>query len=596
MYVKFKTLQFKNINSYGNKLTTFDFEHGLNLIAGANGKGKSTIIDALCYCLFGSPFRRIKIKELINRHNKKKLWTNVTFTIGKHDYQITRGLKPDKFSIMKNGDPLELLSSKKLIQTEIDKILGLDITLFRQVISLAINYSKPFLSLYSTEKRDIIETIFNVKVFGTMFKSLKVENSGIKSEYDINHKTISILESNLKAMAKQIEELEYTSSHFERDKEKEIKRITKNINQLDRKISMSTQKEINVATRTEKLENNLLNIDLARKEKLNQGIGKSDGIINHSKKDIKFFDTHDNCPVCDSDISGDNKHKHIEKLEKRLDYNVKQKEKQQKEKEKLTKQIESNQIKEEKINKNKAIIKSEQDKIKFYSQEKKKYEDTLNDVNKKVFNFDIESLKSDFKEKKKEYKETYNKLSTMRKEISINDIIFNILGDEGIKSHFFAKLIPILNKKVNEYLAKFDIPITLRFNEFMEETISTFGEFSGLNYHSFSEGEKKRIDIAILLSFIETTKIISNWSTNIIFFDELLDTSTDEDGMLKIMDSIKTLIIKDKHLCIYVMTHRQNDYYYDHIYNIVSSGNFSKIQGKTESEKTKHKVSDFHSS
>jgi hypothetical protein len=134
-----------------------------------------------------------------------------------------------------------------------------------------------------------------------------------------------------------------------------------------------------------------------------------------------------------------------------------------------------------------------------------------------------------------------------------------------------------LNKKVNEYLGRFDIPITIMFNEFMEENISTFGKFTGLPYHSFSEGEKKRIDIAILLSFIETTKIISNWSTNIIFFDELLDTSTDEEGMYKIMDSIKNLIIKDGNLCIYVMTHRQSEYYFDHIYNVNMSAGFSKI-------------------
>ena len=151
-----------------------------------------------------------------------------------------------------------------------------------------------------------------------------------------------------------------------------------------------------------------------------------------------------------------------------------------------------------------------------------------------------------------------------------------MLGDEGIKTYFFAKLIPILNQKVNEYLDLFELPVTIVFDEYMTETINTLKD-KNVSYMSFSEGEKKRIDIAILLSFIETTKKISNWGCNLIIFDELLDNSTDSDGLDKIFDAIKEMLYHDTELCIYIISHRELSIDFDGKYLIQKTGGFSNL-------------------
>ena len=158
MVVKFKKLTFQNILSFGATPIVFNFEKGVNLISGKNGSGKSAILDALSFCLFGQPYRKIKIKELLNRKNKRNLKVSCEFIVdGKEKFVITRCMNPDKIEIYKNDEELELLSSKRLNQEEIDKIVGINYQMFKQVISLAVNYNKPFLSLQLWEKREIIE-------------------------------------------------------------------------------------------------------------------------------------------------------------------------------------------------------------------------------------------------------------------------------------------------------------------------------------------------------------------------------------------------------------------------------------------------------
>lgn len=550
MYIKFNKLVFRNIGSYGNKNTIFLLNKGLNCISGINGQGKSTILDALCFCLYGKPFKKIKLNELINRENKKKLFTEVTLEIKNDIYVITRELKPDNLCITKNNKPLTLLSSKSLTQDEINLLLGIDITLFRQVISLAINYNKPFLALTTGEKRDIIETIFNIKVFGGMLKMIKNNNTDVKISYEINKKTINLLKDNVITLDKQLIEYTKNKDTFNEDKLEQLKSINEKINNVD-----------NLICTLETSLNNLKKSIKENKTKLQDNI-KRIGVINHMlgqiDNDLDFFKENSNCPKCKSVISEDHKHKTIEQYEiEKKNYKT--------EYEILEKTIKVQNSIQDKIQ-----------KLKYAKESLTEHTETKKYITEQKFSIDLEKLEEDLTEKKEEYTKVWKKLEETGNDIKLNEIVIKMLGDEGIKTYFFAKLIPILNQKINEYLDLFDLPVTIVFDEYMTETIDTLKD-KNVSYMSFSEGEKKRIDIAILLSFIETTKKISNWGCNLIIFDELLDNSTDSDGLDKIFEAIKEMLYHDTNLCIYIISHRDLSIDFDGKYTIQKTGGFSSL-------------------
>ncbi len=218
MFVDFGRLMWRNFLNYGNKPTKIRLEKGIHLLSGKNGDGKSTLIDAMCFCLFGVPYRKVKIKELVNRINKKKLYTEIEFRVNKKSYRIERTLNPDSVKIWEDSVELDLLSSKRLVQDDIDKIIGINHKMFRQIISLSISYNKPFLIMMLSEKRDIIESIFNIKIFGEMLKILKKENTGTKIKVDINKKSLDLLKENIKGMLKQQRDMKITIRDFEKNK------------------------------------------------------------------------------------------------------------------------------------------------------------------------------------------------------------------------------------------------------------------------------------------------------------------------------------------------------------------------------------------
>ncbi|HON83758.1 MAG TPA: AAA family ATPase, partial [Caldisericia bacterium] len=251
MFIKFNYLKFKNISSYGNNLTTFDFHKGFHLLSAPNGSGKSSIIEALTYCLFGKPYRNINLSELINRTNKRELYTECNFNIGSDSYTIIRTMKPDSLKILKNDQPLSLLSSKKLDQDEIDKILGIDYKMFKKIMSLAVNYNKPYFMMSAQEKRDTIESIFNIKIFGEMEKVVKKKISALKTEISIADSTLKVMEGSIETQRKQLKDLKQLKENFNTEKIKSIettKKIIENsefeLKDIDNKI-ITLQPKIN---------------------------------------------------------------------------------------------------------------------------------------------------------------------------------------------------------------------------------------------------------------------------------------------------------------------------------------------------------------
>jgi hypothetical protein len=204
----------------------------------------------------------------------------------------------------------------------------------------------------------------------------------------------------------------------------------------------------------------------------------------------------------------------------------------------------------------------------------------LERVEGRTFNFDIEMLEADCELKKKEYTEQFKRNNSITEDIRYNEFACTLLSDQGIKTYFFKRLVPVLNSKINEYLDRFDLPVSLAFNEEMDESINILNSpEKDVSYMSFSEGEKKRIDISLMLSFIDTMKVISNWNCNILVFDEILDTSTDSQGLDKIMGAVKQMTIDNNKLCSYIISHRESDHSnYTGKINVKKSGSYSSVE------------------
>lgn len=560
MFVSFEKLSFCNILSFGASTVKIYFQKGLNLITGTNGSGKSAILDALSFCLFGKPYRNVTIEKLINRRNKKKLETECTFSVNdKTQIRICRGLKPNYFHIYKNGKKIDLLSSKKLNQDEVDKIIGVNYKMFKQIISLAVNYNKPFLSTTAAEKREVVEQIFNIKIFGQMLKAHKLKNSDVKSKKEINTKTLDILRETIKSIRKQGREIENAVKNFEKDKERDLQDMITIYGQKEKEIE-GIEKEIKI------LEKKYKKIEIPDKEKLQmerddilKEINEGEYSVSDAEKKIKLLNQNEICPTCNSEITEEHKEKELKILNETIE-SVKNKRIELKNKiENIKNKInEAREIELEKIN-----ISNQLASLK---QQKPMLADMLIDIKSKIeeiknrkLDLNVDTIKKEHDKKLADYKKLAADNKQYENQIHNNDKISEILSDKGIKTFVFKKLTPVLNDKINKYLQTFDIPVRLEFDDYMNENISNTNSLdTDISYNSYSEGEKKRIDISILLSFMDITKIICNWSCNLIIFDELFDGAVDVDGLEKMIVCLKQ-IIRSNRMCAYVISHRLHE-------------------------------------
>lgn len=579
MYVKFENIKFKNILSYGNDETVVEFETGMTLISARSGSGKSTLIDALSFCLYGKPYRKIKINDLVNRRNKKKLYTECNFVIGEDRYKIIRTLLPNTIEIYKNDVSSEKLSSKKLNQEEINKIIGIDHNLFRQIIALSINYNKGYLALEAAEKRDIIESIFNIKVFAEMLKKLKNNNATLKVQSQLSLSQISILESTIKTLKTQIDNIERTRLTFDTDKENSLERLNAEFNKKEIEYKQLLEENKTYKATLIELNSKLSTVDFQSEvSEVNSIMKFAEKQYNDSTKQIELLELNTTCPFCNSDLTEEHKQTELIRLQNDIDKAKKDASDAKERRSTLSQLYTINEGIKKAISTTETSVDKNKTKMSYIKTDVKRIVHEIEVETNKEFNFDDSQLKEDFENRKESYKQQFQEYTTVQEDLKYNDFAVNILSDQGIKSFFFRKLVPILNLKINHFLDIFELPVNINFNEVMEEHITNIGGKEALPYMSFSEGEKKRIDIAIMLSFIDTTKTISNWNCNLLMFDEILDTSIDSEGLDKIMGAIKQMTIDDSKLCSYIISHRDNDHEnYNRKMLVKKVGGFSTI-------------------
>ena len=561
MFVEFKKLSFCNIMSYGASGAEIDFQAGLNTIKAANGSGKSSILDALTFVLFGKPYRDIKLSELVNTANGKGLEVTCEFKIGTDTYMIRRGLKPAVFEIYKNGKEMDMLSTKKLNQDEIDKLLGINLRLFKNIVAVAVTNNKPFLSLPIGDKRALIENIFNIDVLGSMCKDVKKRKTINNTELDLKTTERRGIVNSIEDNESYIENMRRYIASFNEVKDANLKTIRENIDKYRKEIDRRTKNLAIAESKIKELTEEIGAVpDRSVGESLNLEIGKAQSVIDNINNTLSRLKKSRLCPVCNSPLDEGHARKHIEGMLA---------EKKAMEKETLPGLMER--------------YRAYSDTVKTY-QEKQSFIQTIRDkarteeitratleteLNKAKQNLEKESGKAcpasvdSYIEKlnalRAQSEELSKDIDTLTEKILIDTQLIKILGDDGIKSYFFKKLIKILNKSVNEYLNKFELKnTTIEFDETMAETMTT--NLVPRTYSSYSSGERTRIDMSILLAFFDISRQISNWSCNLLFIDELLDQNIDQSGIEQFVSTLYNLIqLNKKKLGIYIISHKLNE-------------------------------------
>ena len=567
--IEFKTIKWKNLLSTGNNFTEVDLNgHERTLIVGENGSGKSTILDALCFSLFSKPFRKINKSQLVNTVNCGDCKVELEFDIGKTQWKVVRGIKPNVFEIYKNGTLLDQSSATNDQQKWLEQhVLKMNYKSFTQIVVLGSSTFVPFMQLSAPGRRDVIEDILDIRIFSTMNLILKERIKVNKEEvFDVEN-AMSLLKDKVIVQKTLIEDLRKQS-------QSNVSHWNDNIESLKQQIAIA-EEEIELDMR----EVDSLTFELSEGEDPTERIQnlrdfrvKFNSKIKDLTKEIKFFKGNASCPTCHQDIKVDLRDTMVSTDEDKVTKLNEALDKLTKEHKLLDKDLtERNEIS--------TLIKESQIKIK----------QCLSDINwktKKIKEIEkeIESIKTDDgsvdKEKDKLLKiiQQGREKEILRKEV-INKredlkMVSEFLKDGGVKSSIIRKYLPVMNDLINKYLQKLEFYVNFNLDDMFNETIkSRFrDEFS---YASFSEGEKMRIDLALLFTWREIAKLKNSVNTNILILDEIFDSSLDTNGTQDFMKILYNITDGNN---VFVISHKGEQIVdkFDNVIEFTKYKNFSK--------------------
>jgi len=541
----FKTLRWKNLLSTGNIFTEINLANANNtLIVGDNGAGKSTILDALAFSLFGKPFRKINKPQLLNTITKKDLVTEVEFDISSNQYKIVRGIKPVIFEVYQNGILLNQSAEMKDYQEILEKqILKLNFKSFCQVVVLGSATFQPFMQLPGGQRRDIIEDLLDLQIFTTM-------NSLLKDKIQSNNGDLAVISTDQKVVMEKIKIIKHHLSEKQNNNEKLVAEKISLIEDTVYKIEKLMQQYSNYDTAIKALKENLEDEPKISKRinQLSQLRHKIEAKRAMLDRDIKFFEKHDNCPTCTQSISSDfrektvfNKNNEIENIDIALTDLVKQYDETN---DKLNSLVEIHStINTKQMDQFK--VKSNIDSLVKYRDQLEKEIEQINITHEADEEDKMFELETELKSVAVRYNESMD-----QKQIYAAAAM--LLKDGGIKARIIKQYVPVINKLINKYLSAMDFFVQFELDEEFNETIkSRFrDEFS---YASFSEGEKMRINLAILFTWRAVAKLRNSVSTNLLIMDEVMDSSMDSNGtdeFLKVLNNLtsdtNTFIISHK--------------------------------------------------
>ena len=568
--ILFKKVRWKNLLSTGNIFTEIDLtKYNSTLIVGTNGSGKSTILDAISFALYNKPFRKINKPQLINSINGKDLVVEFEFVVGSNYYKIVRGIKPNRFEIYKNDILLNQDADSKDYQEVVEKqIIKMNHRTFSQVVVLGSSTYVPFMQLAAAARREVIEDLLDLQVFTTM-------NTLLKSKISVNQDSIKQAKYDSDLIDEKINIQNSYIDSLNKDVQNKIDENNLKIQQTQAEIDAIV---VNVTTKSNTIDDRLkqaANIDKLTKRMEKSVILKEKTIDRISKlnKEIKFFHDNDDCPTCKQGIQHEFKSEAITTKQTQLD------EIQQNltllEQDYNTTVTEISKINV--IQKEIQLIQQEVTRLQTEITSKKKFikylQDEIDALGSNTANVDAEKQKlKDLKKLKQEAEDNKQKLL---EDYEILQAASALLKDGGIKTRILRQYIPIINKLINKYLAAMDFFVQFEIDEQFNETIkSRFrDEFS---YNSFSEGEKMRINLAVLFTWRAIAKMRNSAATNLLIMDEVFDSSLDSNGTDEFLKIIQTLTADTN---TFIISHK-TDQLFDKFHNVIKfekTKNFSRI-------------------
>ena len=543
----FKKISWRNFLSTGDKPTiVFLDRSSTTLIIGENGSGKSTILDALTFGLFGKPFRNINKPQLVNAINERGLLVEIDFSIGKKNFTVRRGVKPNVFEIFQNGKMFDQTANVRDYQDYLERVvLKLNYKSITQIVLLGNSSFEPFMQLKQADRRAIVEDLLDIQIFSSMNMILKQKNSELKGEFQQNENQRDLNESKTKMQQEYIERLQQDNESIVFEKSQEIRNFKK---QKDYSVGTLNALQEQVLTLNDKM----LLEDGVQKKASEFGTlqNKIDVKLDQEQKELKFYETNSTCSQCKQDIDDVFKKERIIDISKGIDEKKDGLDKILTQIENLEKELgEFKSIGREVAEKNKRLagleseIQSLDSNIERTQKEIEKLQEKkeLDSVEENT----LQSLQEDLRTLEGQYqglcetKQTYEYAN-------------ELLRDSGIKTKIIRQYVPIINKYVNKYLNELDFLINFTIDENFSETIRSQyrDEFT---YASFSEGEKMRIDLALLFTWRMVAKLKNSVNTNLLILDEVFDSSLDTEGTDAFLKIINTL---DADTNVFVISHK----------------------------------------
>jgi len=563
--ITFQKIRWRNFLSTGNQFTEVNFqEHHTNLIIGTNGAGKSTILDALTFVLFNKPFRKINKPQLVNTTNERDCLVEIEFTINTREYTVRRGIKPAVFDIIVNGIPLHREADDRAMQRILEEnILKLNYKSFTQIVILGSSTFVPFMQLTSANRREVIEDLLDIRIFSAMNNILKDIVKEKKSQVKSLELKKETLKDKMKMQQEFIEELENRgNANINTNKEK-IANLDKEVGEyidsndiLDGYIQQYAKEQENVIGAGDKL------------VKLNNLKGKISQKVSAITKEHKFFNENTVCPTCTQTIEEEfrlnritdaqNKARELKEGYEELENTIKFEQERERQFNDLSKEI----------TKLTHGISQNNTRISLNQRQIRDLEHEIQTITENLANRNSEHEK--LEEFRENLQKTIEDLSDKKQEIVYHDFAYSLLKDDGVKTKIIKKYLPFINQQVNRYLQMMEFYINFHLDEEFNESVKSpiHEDFS---YSSFSEGEKMRIDLALLFTWREVARVKNSANTNLLIMDEVFDSSLDGFGTDEFLKIIR-YVIKDAN--IFVISHKSD--LHDKFESVIR---FEKVKG-----------------